>query len=188
MFDAESDLAALVYGPGQDPDAMLRELAADLNAQGYRAVGMVQLGGRCIDGPELSAMLLHDGAELPLLQDLGRCASGCRLDLGRLLDAGARVADALDAGADLLIINRFGKQECAGKGLIYLIERALDADIPVIIAVSSRRFDDWIAFSGGMSVKLPCSRDAAEAWWRKVSRRAPRPNTPAHVSVCEAVK
>jgi hypothetical protein len=98
------------------------------------------------------------------------------------------VADALDAGADLLIINRFGKQECAGKGLVYLIERALDADIPVIIAVSRRRFDDWIAFSGGMSVKLQCDRDAVEAWWRKVSRHAPRPNLPAHISVCEAMK
>lgn len=186
MFDAESDLAALVYGPGESPDALLRELAADLNAQGRRAVGLVQLDSGCTDGPEMSAMLLHDGATLPLLQQLGSCATGCRLDVGRLLDAGARVADALHSGADLLIINRFGKQECAGKGLIYLIERALDADIPVIIAVSHRRFEDWIAFSGGMSVKLPCERDALDAWWRGVSRRALA--TSAHISFCEAVK
>jgi hypothetical protein len=186
MFDAESDLAALVYGPGQDPDALLRELAADLNAQGRRAVGLVQLDRRCTDSPEMSAMLLHDGARLPLLQDLGSCASGCRLDVGRLLDAGARVADALDGGADLLIINRFGKQECAGKGLVYLIERALEADIPVIIAVSTRRFEDWIAFSGGMSVKLPCERDALDGWWHGVSRRAP--GTIAPISFCEALK
>jgi hypothetical protein len=188
MFDAESDLAALVYGPGQDPDAMLRELAANLNKQGRRAVGLVQLARRCADSAEMSAMLLHDGAELPLLQELGSCATGCRLDVGRLLDAGAKVADALDGGADLLIINRFGKQECAGKGLVYLIERALDADIPVIIAVSSRRFDDWISFSGGMSVKLPCDRDALDSWWRGVSRHSPPSGTQEHVSVCAAVK
>src|SRR6201989_3017736 len=184
MFDAESDLAALVYGPGQNPDALLRGLAAELNAQGCRAVGLVQLDSGCTDGPEMSALLLHDGATLPLLQQLGSCAAGCRLDVGRLLDAGARVADALDGGADLLIINRFGKQECAGKGLVYLIERALDADIPVLIAVSHRRFEDWIAFSGGMSVKLPCDRDAVGAWWRSVSRRSPRSGAQDHVSVC----
>ena len=64
-------------------------------------------------------------------------ASGCRLDLARLQNAGARVAEALGAGADLLIVNCFGKRERDGKGLAYLIERALDADIPIVIAVSS---------------------------------------------------
>jgi hypothetical protein len=44
MFDAECDLAALVYGPDQDPDAVLRDFAAGLKAQGIRAVGMVSAG------------------------------------------------------------------------------------------------------------------------------------------------
>jgi hypothetical protein len=38
MFDAEGDIAALVYGADQDPDAILCDFAADLNAHGYRAV------------------------------------------------------------------------------------------------------------------------------------------------------
>ena len=67
MFDAQCDLAALVYERDQDPDAVLREFAADLNARGFRAVGMVQVG-QCADA-SLSAVLVHTGEVLALAQD-----------------------------------------------------------------------------------------------------------------------
>lgn len=167
MFDAQCDLAALVYGEGQDPDAVLRDFASNLNARGVRAVGMVQAGA-CADS-SLSAILLHSGEKLLLAQDFDPAAKGCRLDLARLHNAGERIAEALEQGADLVIINRFGKRERDGKGLGYLIERALDADIPVVIAVASDRFADWIKFAGGMTVKLACERAALEQWWDNVS-------------------
>jgi hypothetical protein len=186
MFDAQCDLAALVYGDQDDPDAVLRDFADDLNAHDRRVVGMVQTG-QCADS-SLSAVLVHNGETLLLAQPPSPGATGCKLDLSRLQDAGTRVADALAAGADLLIINRFGKRERDGKGLGFLIERALDADIPVIIAVSNDRFADWISFSGGMSVKLPCDRDALNGWWRNVSHHQPLAGVEKHVTVCEAVK
>ncbi|MBV8925464.1 MAG: DUF2478 domain-containing protein [Bradyrhizobium sp.] len=169
MFHAQCDLAALVYEDHQDPDAVLRDFADDLKAQGLRAVGMVQ-AGQCADS-SLSALLLPSGEKLLLAQDFDPAARGCRLDLARLQNAAMRIAEALEAGADLLIVNRFGKRERDGKGLAFLIERALDADIAVVIAVSALSFPDWIRFAGGMSVKLACDRKALEAWWRKVSLR-----------------
>jgi|SRR6516165_8564941 nucleoside-triphosphatase THEP1 len=186
MFDAECDLAALVYGPDQDPDAVLRGFATELNARGVRVVGMVQ-AGQCADS-SLSAVLVHNGETLLLAQDFDPSAKGCRLDLGRLQNAGIRVASAMDAGADLLIVNRFGKRERDGKGLSYLIERALKSDIPVVIAVSSQSFVDWIKFAGGMSVKLSCDRSVLDAWWHKVSMRRPRPASQGHQTVCEVLK
>jgi nucleoside-triphosphatase THEP1 len=186
MFDAQCDVAAFVYEAGQDPDTILCDFAADLNARGYRAVGMVQ-AGRCADS-SLSAVLVHSGEKLLLAQDFDPHASGCRLDIDRLKSAGARILGALEAGADIVIINRFGKRERDGKGLAHLIERALDADVPVVIAVSSSHFAEWIKFAGGMSVKLACSRLALEAWWRNVSARAPRPTGQGHQSVCEIFK
>ena len=186
MFDAECDLAALVYGPEQDPDAVLREFAAALNERGFRAVGMVQ-AGQCADS-SLSAILLHSGEKLLLAQDFDPAAKGCRLDLARLQNAGERIAEALGQGADLVIINRFGKRERDGKGLGYLIERALDADIPVVIAVASDRFADWIKFAGGMSVKLACERGALDQWWDKVSMRPAGAAGREGLTVCEVFK
>jgi hypothetical protein len=173
MFDSQCDLAALVYEQDQDPDKILHDFASDLNASGYRAVGLVQLGHHCLDAPKLSAMLVHTGEELQLFQNLGACATGCRLDVGQLLDAGTQVASAIDQGADLVIVNRFGRQEREGKGLSFLVERALSADIPVVIAVPSHRFADWIRFAEGMSVKLRCDRAALDAWWQTVSAATP---------------
>src|SRR5258708_29336932 len=106
MFDSQCDLAALVYEQNQDPDEILRDFPSDLKARGYRAVGLVQTGHHGLDAPKLSAMLIHSGEELQLFQDLGACATGCRLDVGQLLDAGAQVASAIDQGADLVIVNR----------------------------------------------------------------------------------
>jgi Protein of unknown function (DUF2478) len=188
MFDSQCDLAAVVYQRDQDPDEVLRDFASDMSTRGYRAVGLVQLGHHCIDAPKLSAMLLHTGEELPLFQELGPCATGCRLDVGRLLDAGAQVASAIDEGADLVIVNRFGRQEREGKGLSYLIERALSADIPVVIAVPNHRFADWIRFAEGMSVKLPCNREALEAWWHAVSTRNGSFVPQNRLTVCEVLK
>jgi hypothetical protein len=188
MFDSQCDLAALVYEPHQDPDELLRGFASDLNSRGYRAVGLVQLGHRCVDSPKLAAVLVHTGEELSLLQNLGPCATGCRLDVGQLLDAGAQVAGAIEQGADLVIVNRFGRQEREGKGLSYLIERALSADIPVVIAVPSHRFADWIRFADGMSVKLACDRRSLQSWWRAVSARTASPTRRDHITVCEAFK
>jgi hypothetical protein len=170
MFHAQCDLAALVYGADQDPDAVLRDFADEVKRQGFRAVGLVQ-AGQCADS-SLSAVLVHSGEKLLLAQDFDPAAAGCRLDVGRLEGVGARVAEALEAGADLLIINRFGKRERDGKGLAYLIDRALGADIPVVIAVSQDRFAEWIKYAGGMSVKLACEQPALETWWRKVSLRS----------------
>ncbi len=186
MFDAQCDLAALVYDEHQDPDAVLRDFADDLNARGFRPVGMVQ-AGQCADS-SLSAVLVHSGENLLLAQDFDPAARGCRLDLHRLEVAGGRIASAIEAGADLVIINRFGKRERDGKGLAFLIERALSADIPVVIAVSARSFADWIKFAGGMSVKLACDRTALDAWWHNVSLRNTAAIASDHTSICEALK
>ena len=174
--------------PHQDPDAVLRDFAADLNARGFRVVGMVQ-AGQCADS-SLSAVLLHSGEKLLLAQDFDPAAQrlpprprrGCRM-------RATRVADALAAGADLVIINRFGKRERDGKGLSYLIERALDADIPVVIAVwqrSLRRLDQ---------VRRRHERQARAAtatrWTRggrRVSRHSPLPGAEEHIAGARAVE
>jgi hypothetical protein len=188
MFDSQCDLAALVYQKHEDPDGVLRGFARAIGERGCRAVGLIQHGHR-IESGSLSAVLIHTGMQVRLFQDLGAGATGCKLDVGRLLDAAEQVARGLDEGADIVIINRYGKQERAGRGLAHLITHALDRDIPVVIAVPEHRFADWIAFSGGMSVKLPCREDAVLAWWQSIASRAPV-TQPRRIqnTFCEALK
>ncbi|HRN99905.1 DUF2478 domain-containing protein [Nitrobacter sp.] len=187
MFDAQCDLAALVYREGENPDNVLYEFASGLNASGYRAVGIVQLGRHCIDAG-LSAMLMPTGEHLQLHQSLDQESAGCRLDVGQLTSAGERIATTLDAGADILIVNRFGRQERKGKGFSHLIERALGDDVPVVIAVPHHHFDDLIKFTGGMTVKLHCDYESLDAWWGLVSTPAGSLRRAGHSTVCEVMK
>jgi hypothetical protein len=187
MFDAQCDLAALVYAQSQDPDEILHEFASGLSANGRRAVGIVQLGRHHPDA-SLSATLVPTGEQLRLFQTMDACSAGCRLDIGQLMDAGERIASTLDEGADILIVNRFGRQEREGKGLAYLIAHALSADIPVVIAVPSHHFADWITFAGGMTVKLHCDRESLNAWWRLVSARNRSLLPTRSLTVCEVIK
>ena len=83
-------------------------------ARGFRVVGLVQ-AGQCANS-SLSAVLVHSGEKLAA--GAGFRSRGARLPARprRLQDAGARIAKALEPGADLIIINRFGKRERDGKG------------------------------------------------------------------------
>jgi hypothetical protein len=179
-FDAQCDVAAVVYGVADDPDRLISGFAADLRRSGGRPVGVVQLGRSCrAENPRLGVVMLPDGEVVRLPsqdfapQDFASQAaahiSGCRLDPDRLATLATRLAAAIDAGADLVIINRFGRSEAEGKGLIDLIPQALDADIPVLIAVPEQRFAAWIRFSEGMNVRLPCRREALDRWWMTIA-------------------
>lgn len=172
MFDAQSDLAALVYTEDQNPDEVLLAFCEELRRTGFRPVGLVQAGHCDVDQSDLSALLIHTNEQIRLFQNLGSCAQGCRLDVGQLLTAGARVATAIDHGADLVVINRFGRLEREGKGLSFLIEMAISSGIPAVIAVPADRFVDWVKFAEGMSVKLACDAASLQHWWSSVLGRA----------------
>jgi hypothetical protein len=86
------------------------------------------------------------------------------------------------------VINRFGRAEAEGRGLVKPIAQALKADIPVLIAVPERRFSDWIRFSDGMNVRLPCRREAVDRWWRSVARTSVRRRPGFAATFCEWAK
>jgi Protein of unknown function (DUF2478) len=155
-FDAQCDLAAVVYGADDDPDRVISGFTADLRRSGRRPVGVVQLGRSCrAENPRLGAVVLPDGEVVRLAPHeatpAATFAAGCRLDPDRLAGLACRLAAAIEDGADLVVINRFGRSEAEGKGLIDLIPQALAADIPVLIAVPEQRFAAWIRFSEGMN-------------------------------------
>jgi Protein of unknown function (DUF2478) len=187
-FDAQCDLAAVVYGPDDDPDRLFIDFAVDLSRSGRRPVGLIQVGRTCrSEDPGLGAVVLPGGDVVSLVKELPPCPAGCRLDAGRLAGIAERLAGALAAGSDLVIINRFGRSEAAGGGLADLITRAIRSDIPVLIAVPEHRFAALIKFADGMNVRLACRREALDRWWLSVAGHPAR-GRPRGATFCEIVK
>jgi len=96
--------------------------------------------------------------------------------------------DVIDAVWRRIFHGERRDEEREGKGLSHLIERALSADIPVVIAVPSHRFAEWIKFADGMSVKLRCDRGSLDAWWCAVSACSGSFIPQNHQTVCEVLK
>jgi nucleoside-triphosphatase THEP1 len=186
-FDAQCDLAAVVYSAGEDPDGLIAGFADHLHRAGHRPVGVVQRGRSChSEKPQFGVVMLPDGEVVGLASNGGGPTVGCRLDPERLAGLAVRLAAVIEDGADLVIINRFGRSEAEGKGLIDLVPLALDADIPVLITVPEQRFAAWIQFSEGMNVRLACRREAIDRWWHTVTG-PPRERSGA-ATFCEFAK
>jgi nucleoside-triphosphatase THEP1 len=138
-------------------DRLLAETAQRLAAQGLRLAGAVQTNtdrgaGRVCDMQ--LAILGDDGPAVAISQDLGQCAQGCRLDTHALAQAVARAEAVLADGADLVIVNKFGKQEALGGGFRDFIARALAQDVPVLLSVPPEQLPEFRAFAEGMAEEL----------------------------------
>jgi hypothetical protein len=163
---AMTTLAVIPYARGFQIDELMAALAGALKQRGLRLGGVVQHNqGPCETG--CAAMVLEDlatGARFPISAPRGPLASGCVLDTAGLAAAGGAVLTALDHDIDLLLVNKFGRQEMLGQGLRQEIAAGLAAGLPVLLAVRTDWLDAWRAFAGDDWIELPADTAAVEAW------------------------
>lgn len=164
-------VAAIIYPPAHAIDDLLRTVARRLAASGWRIGGVIQ-SRQTDDG--CAGMLLEDiqsGTRRSIAQNLGTLSTSCKLDSAAMADIAAELERQIDAGLDLLIINRFGKLEFDGGGLRSAIERAIIADTPVLTGVRDINSEAWAGFHGGLGASLPPDAAAAIAWAEGVLTR-----------------
>ncbi|WP_141934346.1 molybdenum ABC transporter ATP-binding protein [Bradyrhizobium sp. UNPA324] len=169
-------VAAILYRSQDDVDTLLADFAETLVRSGERIGGIVQRniedGAGCQVGME--AVDLMTGREISICQPLGSGAMACKLDAAGLAEAAVVVTHAIAADVDLVVINKFSKQEAAGEGLRDELADAIAAGIPVLTAVPEKCLDAWNDFTGGIGTTLLCDRGAIEGWWQDLSSRIKR--------------
>ncbi len=159
-------LACIIASAPGEADQALRDVAETLLRQGRRPVGVIRAaepdaGAHPCD---MRLRVLPDGPTLDISQDLGAGATSCRLDPSGLETAAALTEAALRSHADMLILNKFGEQEIAGRGFRPLIGEALAAGVPVVTGVGRASLAGFEAFAGGMARRLPADAQAILAW------------------------
>lgn len=142
--------------PPGEADRMLERLTVRLCDAGMRVAGAVQTntdrGADC--ACDMDVVVIGDESRpIRISQSLGAGSSGCRLDPGALETASARVAARL-AGAELLILPKFGRQEAVGRGFRAVIGQAMLQGIPVLLHVPPEQRGAFADFSGGMGQEL----------------------------------
>ncbi|MDX2482730.1 MAG: DUF2478 domain-containing protein [Pseudodonghicola sp.] len=157
-------------------DLVIRQVAERLRAQGVHLAGAVQVNidtdpdtdaaRRC----EMDLHILSRDTVVRISQSLGALSRGCRLDPGGLERAVGLVANALAEGPELLIVNKYGKQEIEGRGFRPLIGEALAAGIPVLTAVNRDNVAQFRLFAEDLAEPLPGEAQAVFDWC--MARRA----------------
>ncbi|TCR61422.1 DUF2478 domain-containing protein [Bosea sp. BK604] len=160
-------LAAIVYPSGFPIDDLMAGLARLMKQRGLRLAGVVQHNEAECEGGDCHAMSLEElasGRQFPISEERGPGSEGCRLDASGLAAAGGAVAASLAGAPDLVILNKFGRQEMLGQGLRQEIAAAVTAGLPVLIAVREDFVSAWREFAGDDWARLPPEEAAIEGW------------------------
>ena len=162
-------------------DDCLSEVVAALEAQGLALAGTVRVlpvdhrAHPC----DMDLRVLPDGPVHRISQPLGVHAKGCRLD-GGVIETIAAEVEARLSGAELLVVNKFGKQEALGRGLGPAIVMAMERDIPVLVGVNGLNLPDFSAFTAGLAEPIGPEPETALAWVRaNFSARVETGNCPS---------
>ena len=146
-------------------DQLIAEVAERLTAEGLRLAGTVQSNHerpnrkKC----DMDLRVLPDGPVVRISEDRGGLARGCILDSGALEQTVHEVERRLD-GADILIVNKFGKREAEGKGLAPVIAEALHRGLPVLVGVNGLNLAALLSFAEEDIQGLPTNAEAVADW------------------------
>jgi molybdate transport system ATP-binding protein len=164
--DQPAALGAVQYGDSLEGDALITRIAERLATQGFKLAGVVQVNAINGEGKRCGMALreLHSGETIAISADLGP-AAGCKLDPAGLVHAAGRIEQALQTGdVDLVVLNKFGKQEGTGGGLRGALSEALLSGVPVLLGVSPLNLDACKQFAADCFVALPPDIDEVAAW------------------------
>lgn len=160
-------IAAILYLPTDNIEALLVEVARTLAARGVKVGGVIQhdIATAVNDPCAMELEDLHSGERFSLSQELGSGSEACRLDPAALAHASVAVRKAVEDGAELIMINKFSTQEANGIGLRDEMGYAVLAGIPLLTAVGKRFLPEWENFTGGNGCLLEPTLDGVLAWW-----------------------
>ncbi|MFV0282665.1 MAG: DUF2478 domain-containing protein [Castellaniella sp.] len=164
-MDRPPPIAAIVHAHEDAADAVMRDYVADLRGRGHTVRGLLMArrpdgrlrGGRCLRDVET-------GEIFEIFQDLGEGSQACCLDVSCLAAAAGTLRAAIQARPDLVVINRYGRQESEGGGFAQEFLASMVEEIPVLTIVAEEFLEDWRRFTGGMSAELPADMDRLRTW------------------------
>lgn len=160
-------IAALQGASSATIQALLDDFALRAARQGHKVAGVIELAtGESVSACGRRAVRdLSTGAIISISQNLGHGSTACNLDPSGLIEACAAVERTIAAGADLVILSKFGKLEADRGGLSDAFRAAIGAGLPILTAVSPAMTPAWRLFAGPLSQFIPADARVVDAWW-----------------------
>jgi len=159
-------IAAISHSDGGKIDQSILQIVRRLRRRDYRLAGAVR--ARMVppaeDRCDLYLEDLATSAVVSMSLDLGTGSDACRLDDAALDQIAANIEGSLQDGIDILILNKFGKQEAEGRGLRGPIAKAVELGIPVLVGLNAARLQSWCEFCGTTDTVFDTDDTAIDHW------------------------
>jgi nucleoside-triphosphatase THEP1 len=167
LRDLTPGLAAIQHERNFDINGTLRKVVKGLQEKGVMVGGVLQEAEFRPNGccAQLNIVDIRTGRTERITKDRGRESRGCKLDPRGLAAISHCITDAIDADVDLVIINKFGRAESEGDGLLSCIADAISAGVPVLTTVREPYVTAWSLYHGGLAIELPPRIDTILQWY-----------------------
>jgi hypothetical protein len=159
-------VAALVYNDEAFPASTFCRIVTWCRSRSVSIAGILQHPAEPNVEHRCDVVLedLMTGYRTALFEDRGVHARGCRLNESALAEVTTLISASLEKRPNLLILNKYGKVECEGRGLRDLIALSVDLGIPTIIGVPRRNLEEWKSFAGDFAVELENRTVQVDRW------------------------
>lgn len=144
---------------------LLIAFASELAGQGVRVRGLIQR-----HEPDMHLVDVHSGQAFVITQNLGEHSESCRIDPAGFAEASQVLRGAAAAAAELVVVNRFGKLEAAGGGLLDEMLALMADGVPVLTCVNTEQLPAWREKTGDAGDLLAADMDALRRWWAGLTR------------------
>ncbi len=146
---------------------LLTAFAERRRREGFRLAGAIEEPAVASDCDCRSLVLrsLSNNHLFPITQNLGSGSSACKLDTRGLAEACQSILQAIDDGADLVVLSKFGKIETEGGGFVDVFRAAVDANIPCLAGVKPSFAKAYLDYAGEFSEWVKANDDALDRWW-----------------------
>jgi hypothetical protein len=154
------------YDDSAGLDAILSDAVDLLRAQGTTVAGLLQRFGEIMPSGKQSMWVedIRSGQAIRLDQPRGPGAIACTFDTDALARAAFMLRIAVESGADLIVVSRFGSAEAEGGGLRAEIAEAICGGAAVLIPVRNSLLPALEEFLGATATLLQASVEAIADW------------------------
>ena len=159
-------VGVVLYDSLIEVDPIFTAAVAEIQQRGIMIGGLLQyFGARMSNGKR--SMWVEDIATretIRLDQPRGPGATACILDPDALARAACMLRRSVSAGAEVLVVNRFGNAEADGRGMRAEFAEAICSGATVLVAAKFSLLNDLEGFLGGPAHVLLPSPTAIADW------------------------
>jgi hypothetical protein len=123
---AEFRIGAIHGAATADIQKLLARFAERRMQEGLRVAGVIEEPAGGVDCGVCDSLVLRDTAGstiIPITQNLGSGSSACKLDSAGLAAGCQAVVAAIEGGANVVVLSKYGKVEAEGGGLLDAFRR-----------------------------------------------------------------